>query len=287
MSISTLSRRVASLSVVGLVAGGLGVVGLASPATAAEQTYTCTVLGNPQEFKVNMSVKPAQVAAGKTVQARLNVKLTVPENLANAMRGLLGAKEVDGTADATTKVGKAAPGTTTITIPKTPTGTAGPITLAGTGPLGAVAAGKPGQAVAVQAEVVTVRMNLYTAEGVPAPFEIPCELNGTNTRVGAVTTAKAASRTAVQATYLARSKQIRAVASVKAGQGVTATGKARFVLKQGNKFVAARTVKLTKKSKATATFKGVTAPGAYTVVVRYTGSKQVKASQGRKVVRVR
>lgn len=287
MSSSTLMRRVASASVLGLVAGGLGVASLAAPAAAAEQTYTCTVLGNPQEFPVDLTVKPARVAPGKTVQARLNVKLTVPEDLANAMRGLLGAAEVDGTADATTKVGAAAPATTTITIPKTSTGTAGPITLAGSGRLGPVKAGKPGQSVAVRAEVVTVRMNLYNAEGVATPFEIPCELNGDNTRIGAVTTTKAASRTTVRAAYAAKAERIRAVATVRAGQGVTARGKARFVLKRGAKSVATRTVKLTRKGTATANFGRVTAPGAYTVVVRYAGSKQVKASRGKATVRVR
>ncbi len=280
-------RATAAGSVLGLAAGTAAVLGATAPASAAPIAFDCEVpIVGAKTFDVDLSSNaPANVQPGSSVAPKITSLMTVPEDLAGLMRGVLSIDEIAGTVEAVTLVdGVETP--TTLTIPRSDIGDSGPAVLTGTGTLPSFPAGDAGTVHEIAAGAQSITMTLFDLEGDPAgsPFAIPCVPGvGENTVIDTIAV-KAASTTKVKASYAKKKKTAKATATV-AGTA-SPTGKVEFKLLRGAKQVKKVTVSLT-NGKAVATFKRISKKGSYTVKATYKGSATSAGSKGSASFRVR
>jgi hypothetical protein len=280
-------RTIAAGSVLGLTAGTAAVLGATSPASALPIDFDCEVpIVGAKTFGLDMSSDaPATVPPGSSVAPTITSVMTVPEDLAGLLRGVLSIDEVAGTVEATTLVdGVETP--TTLTIPRSDIGDSGPAVLTGTGTLPSFPAGDLGTVHEIAAGAQSVTMTLFDLEGAPggSPFVIPCVPGAGENTVLDTIAVKAASTTAVKASYAKKTKTAKATATVAGDAGPT--GKVEFKLMRGAQQVKKVTVSL-KNGKAVATFKKVSKKGKYTVKAAYKGSATSAGSKGSASFRVR
>lgn len=281
-------RTVAAGSVLGLAAASASIVGTASPASAEALSFDCNVpIVGAQTFTVDISSSaPSQLPTGSTVTPDVTAVLNIPASLADLMRGILGVEEVEGVITSVVSV-DGVEQTVPLAIPRTDAGDSGDAVLTATGALAPITGGDPGDVIEVLAGNQDVAMTLYNAGGEGSPFAVPCTPSaGQDLTVGTISVVKAGSTTKVAASYNAKKDKVTGTATVKARNGIAATGKVKFVLKKGTKTVATATKSL-RSGKATASFLRVKKAGAYTLLAQYAGSDRVKGSTGKDGFRVR
>ena len=91
-------RATAAGSILGLTAGTAAVLGAGAPASAAPVAFDCEVpIVGAKTFDVDMSSSaPATVEPGSTITPEITSVMTVPEDLAGLMRGILSIDEIAG-----------------------------------------------------------------------------------------------------------------------------------------------------------------------------------------------
>lgn len=281
-------RTVAAGTVLGLAAASASIVGTAPSASAATLSFDCTVpIVGLQTFSVDISHSaPAQLPTGSTVTPDVTAILNIPASLADLMRGLLGVEEVEGVVESAVTVDGVTQ-TVPLTIPRTDAGDSGDAVLTATGALAPITGGDPGDTIEVLAGDQNVAMTLFNAAGEGSPFAVPCTPTvGQDLTMGTISVVKAGSTTKVAASYSAKRDKVIGTATVKARNGIAATGQVRFTLKKGTKTLKTVT-KALRNGKATASFLRVKKTGAYTVVAKYAGSDRVEGSSGKDGFRVR
>ncbi|TYL50054.1 hypothetical protein FXB39_10330 [Nocardioides sp. BGMRC 2183] len=271
-------RTIAAGSILGLTAGTAAVVGLATPASAEAGNFNCEVpILGAQTFPAEIDVAGTTVAGGNTP---VTATFTIPDGLADTMRGLLNTKEIAGKVTAAnTGGGKAAP--TTLTIKRAEIPTDGDVPLAAKGT--AQVAGSAGKTVALAAGDHNLAMTFYNAAGEASPFEIPCTPDG-DFAIGSTKIVKATSKAKVGVKYAKKSKKAAITAKV-ATNGAPATGKVQILVKKGKKTVSKKMVAL-KKQTAKVTVK-IKKKGKYTAVATYKGNANVKGSSAKKAFTAR
>ncbi len=284
-------RTIATGSALGLAVGTVAVLGVTSPAAAADLDYTCTTPIGDRTFQVRINTNaPRTLPTGSTTNPRITAVQTVPAELADLMRGILEVTDASGTVDSTMTV-NGAPRQRSLAIPTSSVGDSGDAQLTATGRLGTIRGGAPGSRITIGAGDQDVTMNLLKGDGSPAgTFAIPCSAApGQTTTVDTVRVVKAASRTNATATYKKRKKKAVAKAKVRAVNGIAVNGKVRFVLKRGKKTIATKQDRLNRRDIAKAVFKRgkLRRPGKYKVIARYQGSDRLKKSADLSKFRVR
>lgn len=278
-------RSFAIAGILGLTASSAAVLGAAAPASAAKIGMSCEVpvLG-AKAFAVDITTNaPANAAPGSSFAPRITSKMTVPADLADLMRGILGANAISGEIQATVLV-DGAPVVTTVTVPRTAVPASGAVLLTGTGQLPAIPAGPAGGRHTLAAGPQNVVMTLFKPGTDPGqPFPITCTpAAGQNATVSSYTV-KATSTTKAAARYQAKKR--KATVSATVASSPAATGTVTFTLKRGAKTV--KTVKATVRGgKATAVFKKLK-KGKHTVTAAYGGSATVTPSTGTAKLKVR
>ncbi|WP_418062797.1 DUF6801 domain-containing protein [Pimelobacter simplex] len=279
-------RSFAAAGILGLTASSAVVLGATAPASAAKIALSCEVpvLGT-KTFAVDITTNaPANAAPGSSLTPRITSKITVPADIADLMRGFLGANAIAGTVESVVKVDGVAQ-TTTITIPRTNVPASGPVVLTGTGQLSSIAAGPAGGRHTIAAGAQNVAMMLFQP-GSPdgSLFPVPCApAAGQSTTISTIAV-RGASTTKAKAVFSA--KKHKATVSATVSSTPAATGTVTFTLKRGAKKV--KTVRASVvRGKATATFKKLRQKGKYTVTAAYSGSSTVAPSTGTAKLRVR
>lgn len=282
---SLTTRRIAALGATTLVAGALTLA--ASPAQAKSDvlTYDCNVpILGAKVFEVVVDTNaPTTLAAGASATLQTTADITVPADMADAMRNALAVASIDGTVDATASINGVA-GTSTLTVAKTllPTEAGSTLTAKASGPGGTITAAADGTLYVVTAGNFTAHINTYKADGSSAgAFEIPCVLQaGQDGFVDALNPVATTSTT--KATYNTTMRKAVLKATVAAESGKP-SGEVTFVVKRDGAKVKSFTVELNAKGVAKAVYKNIKKPGKYTVLAKYAGAKEFAKSKAKTV----
>ncbi|QIX27386.1 hypothetical protein ncot_12825 [Nocardioides sp. JQ2195] len=280
MSIAMLGtglRKVAAVGALALASAGLSIA-TTSPAQAesASLSYTCTVpiLGDKTFTVVADTDAPAKTVVGQSFTPAVASTVTIPEDVAGLISGVLGATTVEGTAVVTTLVGDRTEAVD-LAVPLTEI-PAGPLAVVATGVGAPVTATKAGQLVLASSDF-TSHLVFKKADGSEAlTADVPCTLDeGQDATVDTIAVAKAGTRTSASVKYVKSKKQFKLTAKVKAP--VKATGTVKLaVTKNGKKFKTVK-AKVNKRGVAKATVKRVK-KGKYVIKATYSGNKNLKAS---------
>lgn len=262
-----------------LVAGGLST----APATAASAAlvYTCTVPAvGAKTFTVSLDTDAADsIAFGEKITPALSASLTIPEDLANSLRGLQ-AKKASGSSSQDLVV-DGVTATVAMTIKESVVPPNGPIVLDATGTLAEMTGKRAGTPIAITAANLTATLTFTQANGTPAfgPVTVPCTLNpGQNPVVDSIAVTKDATKTVVRAPNIAKGKVAKARIKVTSEHGVVPVGKVKAILKRGSAKVMAVKAKLV-DGKVKVPFKALRKAGKYTVVAKYLGSRNLVRSK--------
>jgi len=279
-------RSFAAAGILGLTASSAVVLGAAAPAGAAKIGLSCNVpILGMKTFAVDITTNaPANAVPGSSLAPRITSKMTVPADIADLMRGLLGANAISGQIQATALV-DGAPVVTTVTVPRTTVPASGAIVLTGTGQLPAIPAGPAGGRHTIAAGAQDVAMTLFQPGSTDGqPFALACApVAGQNATVSTYTV-RGTSTTRAKAAYKAKKRKATLTATVAATPA--ATGTVTFTLKRGAKKV--KTVKATVvRGKATVVVKKLRQKGTYTVTAAYGGSTTVAPSTGTAKLKIR
>lgn len=288
-------RSLAVLTAAGLAVGGSM---LATPAHAASATlkYDCEVpILGPKVFTVVVDTDAPASIAPNTASAALNAtaKVTVPEDMVNAMRAALQGESVDGTATVKSTVNGVAAADSSMTIPSTPVPASGALTVTAAGVMGALPAAAEGTVYTLAAGDFTAVMNVRKSDGSASPFTIPCAPQaGQDLTVDTVTVSAtplpepepaepAATTTKLKAKYSAKSKKAKVTVTVATADDSSAAGKVKLTLKKGKKTIKTVTKTVSAAGVAKVTFKKISAKGKYKLTGAYSGSETAKASTGK------
>lgn len=278
-------RKVAATGVLALAAGALSTVAV-SPAHAesAPLDYTCGVpiLGDQTFSVVADTDAPAAIKVGDTFTPTVTSTVTIPENVAGAIKGLLGAETAEGSAVADTLV-NGQPSSVDLTVPVT-TIPDGALSVVASGTGAPVTATKAGEMVLATAGF-TSHLLFKKADGAEAiTADVVCVLNeGQDATVDTIAVAKAGTKTVASVKYAKSKKLFKLKAKVKAP--VKATGTVKFaVTKNGKKFKTVK-AKVNKRGVATAKVTKVK-KGKYVIKATYSGNKNLKSSTGKVKKRV-
>lgn len=155
---TTLSSRVVVAATLALAGAGLTAGLTAGPAGAASGaiTYACTTPLGAAELPFTLdSNLPATMVPGQTADNALTASVTVPANLVDAARDLLGATTVEGSVAATGDV-NGSPVTGSLAVPVT--------TLPASGALPLAAAGDGTNVTPAAAGTLTLKAGNFTAD---------------------------------------------------------------------------------------------------------------------------
>lgn len=294
MSTTPTFRKIAAGSALALAAGGALLISPAEAATSEELNYTCPVLGNPQEFTGTHTVADTAPYGG-VVPVTTNV--TIPSGLSQFLYGN-GYRKVDGTVTnhATATVGAVTvPVQSPADVQKTDINSSGPTTIVAEGGpslkdfAGATPAGttitvamqdrKNG---AEEASDMDASLYTYDAEGTQAgPVPINCELaDAQNLAVGTVEVVQADSSTAAKLTYAKAKRKMTGKATVSSPNSeVTPDGQVKLTLKKGKQTVGSKTVDLSPKGIAKASWSKI-GKGSYKLIAKYLGTGNFNPSKG-------
>jgi hypothetical protein len=274
-------RTVAAGSVLGLAASAAAVLGTTTSASAVEFDVTCQTALGEQTFAIDVTTDaPAELPSGASHTPKVTAVLTVPAGMADALRGFLGAEEVEGTIVAQAVV-NGTPLPVPLAIPRTDVGEAGTpaiVTATGQSPI-PLTAGTPGR-YNLAAGDMEVDLTVYNAQGEATPVnDIMCT-PGEPVPIGTVDTVKADSTT--DATSKVKKKKVTITAAVTTETGIPADGSVKISL-EGKKSGQGANVQV-EDGVAKATFK--VKPGKYDFVAKYKGSEVTEASKDKGSVKV-
>jgi hypothetical protein len=280
--------RVAAVSAVALVGGGL--IG-AGPADAASATlnYNCTtILGAATFTSVLDTNAPATLPVGKTVSTITSAQVTVP-GMAALLSGLLHVATFSGTATATGYTDGVAQEIDMV-VPTTSVPTDGDMVVPSSGPSGTITGEHVGDVITLSAGDFSSTLDFYDADGnvVLGDQVIPCTLApDQDATVDTVRVVKANSTTRATAHYKKGAKKAIVKAKVSGAYGNDPSGRVTFVVKKGKNTVAKTTRSLNGDNVAQATFgKSVRKPGGYTVTATYAGNGKLNGSTSKTTFRV-
>ena len=295
-----LKSSLAALGIASLVATGLGAV----PAGAASGNlvFVCnTVLGDKEFITTADTDLPATLATGASAPTNVTAKVTIPDDVRNAVYTIFGARKVAGTAKIkATQNGTALP-EIAATVASADLPSSGPVTVTATG-AGPTFAPTAAGTYVLKAASYTASLVFKKEDGSDAyTADVSCTPKATtpaqDLTVDTVTVTDAGTppvpgTPAVQATTTKVSgkysaKQSKIVARVKVGSADgAATGKAKVKVTRGAKKVKSLRVEV-KAGKAKVVVSKVTKPGKYTITVSYAGDATHAASTGKTSVKVR
>lgn len=317
-----LSKKYSIAAASALLVGGAALVVAPANAASVVLNYDCDVpiVGQKVFTVVADTDAPATLAANTSVGISSTAQVTVPADLIDLMRGILGARFISGTSDVKQSL-NGVESTNVLAIARTAVPASGAMTVPAAGPGGTLPAGTVGQTYTITAGDFLAKMVIEKADGSTQNFDIPCVVQaGQDVTVDTVTVADqttppttpptttptttppttppattptTAPTTAptvapvVKADSSTTAKAKYAAATKKATVKVavkaatgSATGRVKVTLKKGSKKVKTVTVNLA-GGKAKATFKKIAASGKYKVVVAYAGSSTTNASSAR------
>ncbi len=301
MNFSSSARRVAALSAAGLAASVFAAVPASAESGVLNYNCSIPILGAKTFTLVMDTDAPATLVPG-TASPVLNAaaKVTVPADVADSMRSVLGAKSIDGSATSKTTLDAVAQ-SSALTIPATPVPDSGAMTLAAAGPMYAVTAGVEGTTHTIAAGDFTATMNLKKANGSDAgSFEIPCVAAagqnmvvdtikasaGTTTPTPPPAPVKVDSTTTATVKYAKKAQKATVKVSVKGSDGTPGTGKVKVKVKIGKKTKVVNAT-LNGAGKAKAMFKKVAGKGKYKFAVSYAGAANQNASKAKVVLKLK
>ncbi|KQV67595.1 hypothetical protein ASC64_10160 [Nocardioides sp. Root122] len=294
-----LKSSLAALGIASIVATGLGAV--PSVAASGNLVFICgTVIGDKEFITTADTDLPATLATGASAPVNVTAKVTIPDDVRNAVYTFFGARKVAGTAKIQATQNGAALPDIAATVASADLPASGPVTVTATGAGPTFTPTAAGtyvlKAASYTASLVFTKEDgsaAYTADVscTPKPTTPAQDLTVDTVTVADATTPTTPGTPAVQATTTTVSgkyakKQSRIVAKVKVGSADNAaTGKAKVKVTRGKKKVANVRVEV-KAGKAKVVVAKVTKPGAYTITVSYAGDATHAASKGRTKVKV-
>ena len=297
-----LKSSLAALGIASIVATGLGAV--PSVAASGNLVFICgTVIGDKEFITTADTDLPATLATGASAPVNVTAKVTIPDDVRNAVYTFFGARKVAGTAKIQATQNGAALPDIAANVASADLPASGPVTVTATG-AGPTFTPTAAGTYVLKAASYTASL-VFTKEDGSAAYtaDVSCTPKPTtpaqDLTVDTVTVADATTPTtpttpgtpAVQATTTKVSgkyakKQSRIVAKVKVGSADNAaTGKAKVKVTRGKKKVATVRVDV-KAGKAKVVVAKVTKPGAYTITVSYAGDATHAASKGKAKVKV-
>jgi hypothetical protein len=284
MTSRTRTRLTAATGVAALTAGLTTGLVLATPAQAATGTltYTCTILGQPQQVTVVADTDaPKKIAYGETITPGATGTITIPEAVADQAR-LAGAKKADGKADvAATVDGTARP--LTLAVPSTNIPPNGPLVLEAAGPAGSFVGAKVGNVYDIAVGNFTTLLNLYEANGTAiagSPQTIPCVQNpGQNAAVDTIKVVKDKTTTTVKARDIKKGSKAKAKVKVATEHGTTAKGKVKVKLIRDGDVWQTKVLSL-RDGVRKVKFQRILIKGNFKIKAKYVGRESWKGSRG-------
>lgn len=294
-----LKSSLAALGTASIVATGLGAV--PSVAASGNLVFVCnTVLGDKEFITTADTDLPGTLATGASAPVNVTAKVTIPDDVRNAVYTIFGARKVSGTAKIKATQNGAALPDVAATVANADLPESGPVTVTATG-AGPTFTPTAAGTYVLKAASYTASLVFTKADGSAAyTADVSCTPKATtpaqDLTVDTVTVADPATpptpgTPTVQATTTKVSgkyvtKQAKIVARVKVGSADNAaTGKAKVKVTRGKKKVTNLRVDVT-AGKAKVVVAKVTKPGTYTVTVSYAGDTTHAASTGKTKVKV-
>ena len=295
-----LKSSLAAFGIASLVVTGLGAV----PAGAASGNlvFVCnTVLGDKEFLTTADTDLPATLATGASAPVNVTAKVTIPDDVRNAVYTIFGARKVAGTAKIKATQNGAALPDIAATVASADLPASGPVTVTATG-AGPTFAPTAAGTYVLKAASYTASLAFTKADGSAAyTADVTCTPKATtpaqDLTVDTVTVTDAATPGtpttpgAVQSTTTKVSgswskKQSKIVARIKVGStDKAATGTAKVKVTRGKKKVTSLRVDV-KAGKAKVVVPKVSKPGTYTITVSYAGDATHAASKGKVKVKV-
>lgn len=161
--VTTNCARKSGAALIDTIAVGEGGSSTGNPDPApVDLAYECPVpvLGKKTFVSTTHVKASGQVAPGSTFDPQIDVTMSVPADLADSMRSIMGTKALGGQIVSHVNV-NGQPRQVTITIPNSPVPATGGFSLAGSGSLGPITAGAAGEWIQIVAGKQDVTMNLY------------------------------------------------------------------------------------------------------------------------------
>lgn len=294
-----LKSSLAALGIASIVATGLGAV--PSVAASGNLVFICgTVLGDKEFITTADTDLPATLATGASAPVNVTAKVTIPDDVRNAVYTLFGARKVAGTAKIKATQNGAALPDIAANVASADLPDSGPVTVTATG-AGPTFTPTAAGTYVLKAASYTASLVFTKADGSAAyTADVTCTPKATtpaqDLTVDTITvtdpvTPPTPGTPVVQATTTKVSgkyaqKQSKIVAKVKVGSADNAaTGKAKVKVTRGKKKVANVRVDV-KAGKAKVVVAKVTKPGTYTITVSYAGDATHAASTGKTKVKV-